>query len=69
MAQAVAEAAMQIRPIAQHVHLVHAHALESLSRGLDGVHDRDRLAIGDRHDEIGAAPDVVKYGIGNRWRR
>ena len=60
MAEAVAERAVQVRPVVQGVHLVDAHAVEPVGAGLDRVEQRDRFAVGERHDEVGAGSDVVE---------
>ena len=71
VAQAVAERAVQVRPVVDGVHLVDRHAFEAVGVGLDGVEQADRLAVGQRHDDVGARGDVIENGLGvgrNRHR-
>ena len=66
MTQPVAERAVQVRPVVEGVHLVDPDTAEPVGVGLDGVEQRHRLAVGQRHDEIGAGPEVVEHGLGAR---
>ena len=63
VAQPVAELAVEVGPVVQCVHLVHADAVRAVGRGLDRVEQRDRLAVGERHDDVGARADVLEDSI------
>ena len=63
MAQPVAELAADVRPLVQRVHLVHADALELLLVALEHVEEPDRLAVGERNDQVGARADVVEHAL------
>ena len=67
MAQPVAERAVQVRPVVERVHLVHADAGPVASAWASMASSRRHgLAVGQRDDEVGARPDVLKDvgGIG-----
>ncbi len=66
MAQPIAERAVQVRPVVQAVHLVDPHAFEAVGRGLDGIDQRHRFAVGERHDEVGVRTDVIEHRVGRR---
>ena len=55
---------MQIRPVVHRVHLVHPNSVEPIGVGLDGVEQRDRLAVGQRHDDVGTGTDVLEHVVG-----
>ncbi len=63
MMQMVTKCAMQIGPIAQAVHLMDANAGQLLGFGLEGIDQSDRLAVGERHDDISAVANVIKHGF------
>jgi hypothetical protein len=67
VSEMVAVRAVEVRPVMELAHLVYADAFEVISRGLDRVEESDRLAVGERHDEIGAGTDVVEDGVGDPW--
>ena len=56
VAQCIAERAVQVRAVVEGVHLVDPDAREVGGVPLDGVEQRDRLAVGERDDDVGAAP-------------
>ena len=66
VAQPARIGAVQIGPIVQRVHLVHDDVPELIGVLLDGVHERDRLAVGQRQDEIGTVLDVLHHRVGCR---
>jgi hypothetical protein len=51
------------------VHLMDTNPAEPLSVGLDGVEDRDRLAVRKRHDQVGLVGDGVQDGLGGTCAR
>jgi hypothetical protein len=53
---------VEVRPVAEGVHLVEGHALEVVGAGVDGVDDRVRLAVAEGHDHLAARSDVVEDG-------
>jgi hypothetical protein len=53
--------AVEVRALVQCVHLVQAHVLEALVVGLERIDDGDRLAVGHRHDDVGARGDVREH--------
>ena len=67
MPQAVAVGAVQVRMVVQRVHLVDAYVGEVVGVRVDRVDERARLAVRERHDQVGRAPDVVEHRFG--WRR
>ena len=66
MPQVVAELAVQVGPIVDGVHLVDHDAVQLVGVRLDGIEQRHRLAVGQRHDEVGSTTDVFEDGIGHR---
>ena len=64
MAEPVAVGAVQVRPIVQGVHLVDTDARQLVGRALDRVEQRDRLAVGERHDQVGSRADVIEHSLG-----
>ena len=69
MPKPVAELAADVRPLVKGVHLVHADAAQVLLVLLQHVQKPDRLAVGEREDEVGAGPDVRQDILGRRGRR
>ena len=49
---AVAEGAVERRPVVEGVHLVDAQARRTVGVGLDRVEHGDRLAVGQRDDDV-----------------
>ena len=64
--QLAPERAVEVRPVVQGVHLVHRHAVEIAGVGLDGVEQDDRLAVGQRQDQVRARVEVLQYGSRRR---
>ena len=64
MADAVAERAVERRPIVQGVHLVDAQGVEPVGVRLDGVEHGHRFAVGQRDDDVTGALEVVEHGVG-----
>ena len=64
MSQPVAERAGEVGAVPEGVHLVDAHALEAIGGRLDRVQQADRLAVGERQDDVGTGSDVVENGLG-----
>ena len=64
--QGVPHRPVQVGPVVEDVHLVDAHAPEPAGGrpGLERVDDAHRLAVGERHDDVGAVADVVEHGLG-----
>ena len=60
MQQMLPQCAVQVRPIMQRVHLMNSDALEASSVRLDGIEHRDRLAVGERNDHVGAVRDELE---------
>ena len=52
--QVAPERPVEVRAVVHGVHLVHRHVVEIAGVGLDGVEQDDRLAVGQRQDEVGA---------------
>ena len=52
--QPVAEGPVDVRPLVQRVHLVHAHAAQALVLALEHVEQPDRLPVGQREDHVRA---------------
>ena len=67
--QVVAHGAVQVGPVVERVHLVHANAAEAIRVRLDRVEDGHRLAVGERHDQVGAVLDVVEHVFRRPWCR
>ena len=61
MAQVVAEAPCEVRPVVQRVHLVDAHVASRCGVRLDGVEQRHRLAVAERDDHV--ATHVLHHGV------
>ena len=57
MQEVVATCAVQIRTVVECVHLVDPDAAEACGVRFDGVEDRDRFAVRERHDEISTVLD------------
>ena len=68
MPEVVAERAVDIGPLVQRVHLVHAHAHEAVGVLLERVHQPDRLAVGERQDHVGVRADVAQHVLGAAGR-
>ena len=64
MAEVVAVYPVEVRPVVQAVHLVHAHVAQLLAVRVDGVHHRPRLAVGEGDDDVGAGVDEGEDGLG-----
>jgi hypothetical protein len=64
--QTVTERGMKVGPVMKGVHLVDPDALETIGAALDGVEKRHRLAVRERHDQIGAPPDEADDGVRSR---
>ena len=60
MQEVVAACSVQVGTVVECVHLVDPDAAEPRRVGLDGVEDRDRLAVGERHDEICTVVDQIQ---------
>ena len=58
MPQPVAERAVDVGPLVQRVHLVHAHVAQPLVLALEHVEQPDRLPVGQREDHVRARADV-----------
>ena len=55
------EPAVQVRPVVDDVHLVDAQALEAVGVGLDGIEQRHRFAVGQRHDDVAVGRQVIEH--------
>ena len=62
--EAVTERAVQVGPVVDGVHLVDADAVEVGCVGLDGIEQGHRLAVRQRHDQVGPRPDVLEHRVG-----
>ena len=60
MVEVVARRSVQVGTVVERVHLVDPDALPAGCVRLDGVEHRDRLAVGEGHDEVVAVRDVVE---------
>ncbi len=72
MPQAVAVAAVEVGVVVQGVHLVHSHPRQapSAAAASRASSDGDRLAVGQRHDDLRVIDDVVEdVGRGARGRQ
>lgn len=67
--EVLSNGAVQVGPIVQCVHLVDAHAGPARRMGLDGIEHTDRLAVGERHDQVCAVLDGVKDVLGGTGLR
>ena len=69
MQQMFAKGAVEVGPIVQCVHLVYADAAEAIRVRFDCVEDGYRLAVGQRHDQVGAVLDAVEHVFRRPWCR
>ena len=60
MTQVVTEDAVEVRPVVDGVHLVDADGVEVGCMGLDGIEQGHRLAVRQRHDQVGPGTDVLE---------
>jgi hypothetical protein len=73
--QAVAVSTMQIGPVTQHVHLMHADVSQALviplGAPLDRIEQRDGLTVRNRHDQVRTRTDMLEHGLGSGsgWQR
>ena len=63
VADAVAERAVQRRPVVERVHLVDPQRRRTGRRGPRWRRGRDRLAVGERHDDVATRAEVVEHGF------
>ena len=56
----------EVGALVEGVHLMHRHPAQLLGAGLDRVHDRARLAVGQGNDKHGAGLDQIEYRGGAR---
>ena len=58
--QVLPHAPVQVRAVVQGVHLVDPHPGPAGGVGFDGVDHADRLAVGERHDQVGPVRDELE---------
>ena len=63
MAQAVAVGAVDVRPIVERMHLMDADSLQLVLVRLEHVEQRDRLAVREREDQVGAGAYVPEDSL------
>ena len=61
MTQPIAVGAVQVRTIAQHMHLMHPHPRQLLGFAFDRIEQRDRLAVGQRDDDVASRVEVIQH--------
>jgi hypothetical protein len=59
----ITELAVDVAPFAQRLHLVNPDAAELLGVRLERVDELDRLAVGVRHHDVRAGPDVGEHRL------
>jgi len=62
---------VEVWVVVERVHLVDADTVEAAGRSVERTCDRDRFAVRQGHDDVGAWKDVIEDGVGGcggGWR-
>jgi hypothetical protein len=51
---------VEVGTVVERVHLVDANAAQAVCGGFDRIEHRNGLAVGERHDQVGAVLDVLE---------
>jgi hypothetical protein len=64
VAQVVAQLATDVGPLDEGVHLVDPHPVEAGGIGLQSVEQRDRFAVRQRYNDVGASRNMTENVLG-----